>query len=91
MRIEINEVWAIDFDGTSYMPVKKTIVTAKDSVRKGEVNETVRGYFSQLGNAVNSIIQTDMGNSNQTLTLPEYVNQYKAIKEDLLKKLEITA
>ena len=88
MRIEINQNWAIDFDGTSYMPTRLSKVTAKDSKRIGEETEKVLGYFKDLGNAVDKIIQTGLGDKTDTVTLKQYIEAYTTQRTELLNLLK---
>lgn len=73
-----------------YVPVKVGINQTETSKNFGKETERDLGYHSSLGNAIEDIIKEGNGDSSETLTLREYVQQVEQMKEDMVKTFKAT-
>ena len=85
MRIELEyggKPFAIVFDGLQYTPreLKKT--------EKGDVNEDILGFCQGFGNAIDRIVKTGLGESEETLSLKQFVERYEAAAAEMRKLTE---
>jgi hypothetical protein len=81
IEIEFNSVrYHIDPTPECFILVKHDIIKTGDN--SGNVRENTLGYFTKLSNAVNAIVRENLSDSQDKVTLLEYVERYEnALKE----------
>lgn len=88
MRITIDykgKEYALDFDGNCFIPRKVYQSENKEGVMTDR--EQDMGYFKSLGAAMKKIVDTQLGDSDETVTLAEFVERYEAAAAEIKEKL----
>ena len=88
MNIEdkLIEPYFIKSDGESFdLYEKKVIQSGKN---EGQVTETVRGYYISLEGVLKRIVQLKVANSNDVLTLKDYLTQYNQLSGEIAEVIK---
>jgi hypothetical protein len=79
--------YLIKSDGANYTLIKIGINGAKGSANFGNPTEIEMGYFTNVAQCVKKIMRTLAGNSEETLTLQQYVQRMEEASGFLAKQL----
>lgn len=66
-----------------------TVVKLGTSEKTGKPTESSIGYFSNLSNAVKKIIQNEMCETNEVVSLKEYCERIELAYADLMKQTDL--
>jgi len=66
-----------------------TISNAEKSTRVGEVRESTKGYFSNLGTALKKIAKLKTLNLQQKFTIEEYIETHNAYLKEFSDKVNL--
>lgn len=78
--------YVIDYDGTTFTP--RRAYQSENSQGEMVDREKDLGYFSYLGNAVKKIVGSALGESDETVTLADFVERYESAVKELKDLLE---
>ncbi len=76
----------IEADKYEYTVFKKT---NRVSEKTGQPLDTLIGHYSKLSSAINRIVKLLMVDNHKTITLEEYINEYKQTVNRLIKLYKI--
>ena len=82
-RFQLNQTTANRFD-----LIEKVIRQKKDSEDTYEA-ENILGYDMQLESCINTIISEKLKDKKETVTLKQFLEEYKKEKEQLLKTIKL--
>lgn len=81
MRIPITlkgKQYAVKFDGYQFNAIQVNV-----SKESGQPYDYILGHFKQFGNAIERIIKTSLAESDETVTIREFVERYEQCLKEI--------
>jgi len=79
--------YSLELDGSQYTLNRHSINQDKESKNFGNETVTALGYYSQIKNALNKAVKTELGSSTDEIDLKEFLIRYEGSMDAVSKQL----
>lgn len=89
IQLTLNKsLYGIEIDSSNHVPVAYSTNENKDSPKYGEQQRKELGYYSNLGNAAQRLIREEIANSEDKVSLNEFIKRYEQLTNELKQQFE---